>query len=129
MHTGSCTNLIHKLANVIHEEWTGTGCEYTVEMSKADMNQLQTALMKPTNGDYNIAFMDEDGKCGGDGEESGKGHKGKKRKKKERKKKGKGGGGGVSEQKTNDDHEDDDDAQQHRGKKKRKNKGKSKGQK
>merc|ERR1712083_1094657 len=58
---GQCTNLIHKVANVIHEEWTATGCVYTLELSKADLNSLQVALMKPTNGDYEIAFLDEDG--------------------------------------------------------------------
>ena len=40
---------------------TATGCVYTLELSKADLNSLQMALMKPTNGDYEISFLDEDG--------------------------------------------------------------------
>eukprot|EP01084_Bolivina_argentea_P050161 92236_1 len=59
-HVGQCNNIMHKLANVIHEEWTATGgCIFTVEMSKADLNSLQNALMKPTNGDYEMQFLDE----------------------------------------------------------------------
>merc|ERR1719242_31175 len=80
-HVGQCNNLIHKVANVVHEEWTGVGCVFTVELSKADMNSLQVALMKPTNGDYEITFLDDSGNAvGGDNEndDDGKNKKGKK---------------------------------------------------
>eukprot|EP01084_Bolivina_argentea_P005304 10026_1 len=56
---GQCNNIIHKLANVLHEEWSATGCIFTVEMSNADLNLLKNALMKPTNGDYEMQFLDE----------------------------------------------------------------------
>merc|ERR1712013_876874 len=57
-HVGQCTNLIHKVANVCHEEWTATGCVYTL-----DLSTLQVAMMKPTNGDYSVTFIDEDGQA------------------------------------------------------------------
>merc|ERR1712217_749458 len=98
-HTGKCTNLIRKMANVLQDEWTGTGCVYTLELSKAELGALQTALMKPTGGDYNFQILDEDGNTGGAEEEDQGGKKGKRRKKKEKKKKKHGN----VEQKANDD--------------------------
>ena len=78
---------------MIHEEWTGVGCVFTIELSKADMNQLQVALMKPTSGDYEITFLDESGNAVGaqsdenDDDTNKKGKKGKKNKKDKKKKK------------------------------------------
>jgi len=118
-HTGKCTNLIRQMANVLQDEWTGTGCVYTLELSKADFNALQAALMKPTNGDYNFQILDEDGNTGDAEEVEQGGKKGKRRKKKEKKKKKHGN----VEQKTNDEPEEDDKPSGR--KKKKKNKGKS----
>merc|ERR1712130_895002 len=89
-HVGQCNNLIHKVANVVHEEWTGIGCIFTVELSKADMNSLQVALMKPTNGDYEITFLDDSGNSVGadnENDNDSKNKKGKKKKKDKNKKK------------------------------------------
>eukprot|EP01084_Bolivina_argentea_P163557 284516_1 len=88
-HYGQCTNLIHKIANVMKEEWMETGCEFTLELSNADINTLTAALMKPTNGDYQIVFLDEnEHTVGAPTDDTGKKTKGKhKKKKKDRKKK------------------------------------------
>merc|ERR1712228_55519 len=104
-HVGQCTNLIHKVATVIHEEWTGTGCVFTVELSKADMNSLQVALMKPTNGDYEITFLDDSGNAVGaasDCDNDSKNKKGKKGKKKKDKKKKKQSNNNNEEEKAMD---------------------------
>merc|ERR1712154_154584 len=105
-HVGQCNNLIHKVANVIKEEWTGTGCIFTVELSKADMNSLQVALMKPTNGDYEMTFLDDSGNAVGaqsDDNDDGKNKKGKKKKgKKDKKKKQKQKQQNKPEEKSND---------------------------
>merc|ERR1712228_957511 len=60
---------------------------FTVELSKADMNSLQVALMKPTNGDYEITFLDDSGNAVGaasDCDNDSKNKKGKKGKKEKR---------------------------------------------
>merc|ERR1712129_209861 len=99
-HVGQCTNIIKRVATVVHEEWTGVGCVFTVELSKADMNTLQVALMKPTSGDYEMTFLDGSGGANDDNDESngkkGKNKKGKKNKKEKKKSKS------NDEQKTND---------------------------
>jgi len=58
-HVGQCKNIIHKIANVVHEEWTADGCVFDLELTKPDLDQLTSALYKPTNGDYNFQFGDE----------------------------------------------------------------------
>jgi len=43
----------------VHEEWTADGCVFDLELTKPDLDQLTSALYKPTNGDYNFQFGDE----------------------------------------------------------------------
>jgi len=117
-HVGQCNNLIHKVANVIKEEWTGTGCIFTVELSKADMNSLQVALMKPTNGDYEMTFLNENEQSitnNDNNDKKKKGGKGKKKKKKKQKH-------GDNEEKKNEDNDDHKKKRKDKKKKKKKKK-------
>merc|ERR1712228_1157224 len=78
---------------------------FTVELSKADMNSLQVALMKPTNGDYEITFLDDSGNAVGaasDCDNDSKNKKGKKGKKKKDKKKKKKQSNNNEEEKAMD---------------------------
>merc|ERR1712154_288742 len=106
-------------ANVVKDEWTGVGCVFTIELSKADMNSLQVALMKPTNGDYEITFLDDSGNAVGaqsDDNDDGKNKKGKKKKgKKDKKKKQK-------QQNINAEEKSNDNDNKKDKKKKKKNK-------
>lgn len=119
-YVGQCTNLIHKVANVIKEDWTGEGCVFTLELSKADVNTLTVALAKPTNGDYNMTFLDENEQKVGsanDDDSSKHGKKGKKKKKKDKKDKK-----NKKQENINNDKNDDNDKGKGKKKKKKKNK-------
>eukprot|EP00486_Rosalina_sp_Unknown_P001088 CAMPEP_0201574190 /NCGR_PEP_ID=MMETSP0190_2-20130828/18510_1 /ASSEMBLY_ACC=CAM_ASM_000263 /TAXON_ID=37353 /ORGANISM="Rosalina sp." /LENGTH=305 /DNA_ID=CAMNT_0048002091 /DNA_START=24 /DNA_END=944 /DNA_ORIENTATION=- len=118
-YVGQCTNLVHKIANVIKEDWTGEGCVFTLELSKADINTLTVALAKPTNGDYNMTFLDENElSVGSQNDDSSDKHgKGKKKKKKRDKKNKKQKY--VQEAKVND-NDNDNESYKGKGKKKKK---------
>mmetsp|Transcript_53470 Transcript_53470/g.85444 ORF Transcript_53470/g.85444 Transcript_53470/m.85444 type:complete len:307 (+) Transcript_53470:66-986(+) len=124
-YVGNAMNIVQQIATVQHEEWTGDGCIFTIELSKADMNALTVALAKPTNGDYDMTFLDEKEQAIGGGaaaKASGSGGGGggakQKKKKKERKK--------QQQQQQNDDNNGNaaqDSSQQDKRKKKKKHKG------
>lgn len=77
-HVGQCKNIIHKIANVTHEEWVPEGCIFDLELTKPDLDQLTSALYKPTSGDYHFQFVDEASFANIDQPDTSKPKKGKK---------------------------------------------------
>jgi ribosome maturation protein SDO1 len=76
-HLGSGASVLKKLARVLSENYTDTGCDYTIEFLPGDYQTLLSELGKVTGGDFNFVVDGMETSSAEAAPSNAKGHKGK----------------------------------------------------